>query len=177
MGCSLICVNALLFLKIHYFSHNLPLFYTALPLISWTLRRFPGFVKPLPQKYAMGSDWLAGPVCCDSLNCLVQSRNVTPLTSVACAPFVLYTMASSILLINLSLIETQRILMKRIGIKNRCFKTLILKLVNPLKSLEDRILFSKAAQHGPDPFLHVPGGRVYVNFWVCDVTNPGSSSL
>ncbi len=31
---------------------------------------FPAFMKPLPQKYAMGSDWLAGPVCCDWLNCL-----------------------------------------------------------------------------------------------------------
>ncbi len=25
-------------------------------------------MKTLPQKYAMGSDWLAGPICCDSLN-------------------------------------------------------------------------------------------------------------
>ncbi len=25
-------------------------------------------MKPLPQKYVMGSDWLAGPVCCDLLN-------------------------------------------------------------------------------------------------------------
>ncbi len=25
-------------------------------------------MKPLPQKYAMGSDWLAGPVCYDWLN-------------------------------------------------------------------------------------------------------------
>ncbi len=25
-------------------------------------------MKPLLQKYAMGSDWLAGPVFCDSLN-------------------------------------------------------------------------------------------------------------
>ncbi len=25
-------------------------------------------MKPLPQKYAMGWDWLAGSVCCDSLN-------------------------------------------------------------------------------------------------------------
>ncbi len=25
-------------------------------------------MKPLPQKYVMGSDWLAGPVCCDWLN-------------------------------------------------------------------------------------------------------------
>ncbi len=29
---------------------------------------FPGSVKALPQKYTMGSDWLAGPVCCDWLN-------------------------------------------------------------------------------------------------------------
>ncbi len=29
-------------------------------------------MKPLPQKYAMGSDWLAGSVCCDSLNRLVH---------------------------------------------------------------------------------------------------------
>ncbi len=25
-------------------------------------------MKPLPQKYAMGSDWLAGSVCCNWLN-------------------------------------------------------------------------------------------------------------
>ncbi len=25
-------------------------------------------MKPLPQKYMMGSDWLAGPVCSDWLN-------------------------------------------------------------------------------------------------------------
>ncbi len=29
-------------------------------------------MKPLPQKYTMGSDWLAGPVCCDWLNRLVH---------------------------------------------------------------------------------------------------------
>ncbi len=29
-------------------------------------------MKPFPQKYAMGSNWLAGPVCCDSLNHLVH---------------------------------------------------------------------------------------------------------
>ncbi len=87
-------------------------------------------------------------------------------------------------------------------LKNRCFRTLILKLVNPLESLEDRIviyiwivhlyklymsrflratldlavwqqpfLFSKAAQRGTAPLLHV-----YVNFRDCDVTNPGSNS-
>jgi len=27
------------------------------------------------------------------------------------------------------------------------------------------------------PLLHVPGGRVYVNFGVSDVTNPGRSSV
>ncbi len=43
------------------------------------------FMKPLPQKYAMGSDWLAGPVCCDWLNHL----NVPPLASAACALVVL----------------------------------------------------------------------------------------
>ncbi len=86
---SLTCVNASLKKKKHTFSHNLPLFYTALSLLLWTLWWFPGFMKPLPQKYTMGSDWLAGPVCCDLLNCLVQSRNVAPLTSAACA-LVLY---------------------------------------------------------------------------------------
>ncbi len=61
----------------------------------------------------------------------------------------------------------------------RCFRTLILKFVNPLESLEDRIvihicidffhallvlmalqqlfLFSKARQHGLAPLLHAPG--------------------
>ncbi len=29
---------------------------------------FPGFMEPLLQKCVMGSDWLAGPVCCYWLN-------------------------------------------------------------------------------------------------------------
>ncbi len=32
------------------------------------------FFKPLPQKYAMGSDWFAGPVCCDLQNRLVRMQ-------------------------------------------------------------------------------------------------------
>ncbi len=72
-------------------------------------------------------------------------------------------------------------------IKNYCFRTLIFKLVNPLKSLEDislymnrllhiplvfyLFLFSEAAQYGLTVF---PG----VGFiCVCYVTNPGSNSL
>ncbi len=55
-------------LRFFYFSHNLPLFLTALSLLWQTPRLFAVFMKPLPQKYAMGSDWLAGSVCCDSLN-------------------------------------------------------------------------------------------------------------
>ncbi len=46
-------------------------------------------MKPLPQKFVMGSDWLADSVYCDSLNRQCRFRNVTPLTSAACAP-VLY---------------------------------------------------------------------------------------
>ncbi len=33
MGCSLACVHACFFLKMHYFSHNLPLFHTSLSLL------------------------------------------------------------------------------------------------------------------------------------------------
>ncbi len=81
MGCSLICVNASFKKKkSYYFSHNLPLCYTTLSLLLWMLFWFPGFMKPLPQNYAMGPDWLAGPVCCDSLNCLVRvQKRHTPL--------------------------------------------------------------------------------------------------
>ncbi len=60
--------SCFVFLKTHYFSHNLPLFHTTLSLLWQTPRLFPVFMKPLPQKYAMGWDWLTGPVCCDSLN-------------------------------------------------------------------------------------------------------------
>ncbi len=30
------------------------------------------FYETLPQKYTMGSDWFAGPVCCNFLNLLVH---------------------------------------------------------------------------------------------------------
>ncbi len=60
------------------FSRNLPSFYTTLSLLLWMLWWFPGFMKPLPQKYTMGSDWLAGPVCCDSLNCQCVSKRPAP---------------------------------------------------------------------------------------------------
>ncbi len=37
-------------------------------------------MKPLPQKYAMGSDWLAAPVCRDWLNSIwCASKRHTPL--------------------------------------------------------------------------------------------------
>ncbi len=40
-------------------------------------------------------------------------------------------------------------------------------------------LFTSLLLHkmAPPPLLGAPGGRVYVIFSVCDVTNPGSSSL
>ncbi len=52
-------------------------------------------------------------------------------------------------------------------IYNRCFRTLILKLVNPLESFEDKFLraplvfflFSNAAQHGLAPFAACSQGR------------------
>ncbi len=68
-------------------------------------------------------------------------------------------------------------------IKNHCFRTLILKLVNPLESLEDRIceIFFlvplvlmawlknsssslKQSNMAPPSLSHVPGGGVYLNF-------------
>ncbi len=54
------------------------MFYTAYSVLLYTV---PGSMKPLIQKYAMGSDWLGGPVCCDSptAQCTL-SGNVTPLT-------------------------------------------------------------------------------------------------
>ncbi len=42
-------------------------------------------MKPLPQKYAMGSDWLAGPVCCDSLNHQCVSKGHAPRLSGMCS--------------------------------------------------------------------------------------------
>ncbi len=82
MGCSLACVHACFFLKRIIF-HIISLYSTPLcPFSDKRLDLFPGFMKLLLQKHAMGSDWLAGSLCCDWLNCL----NVPPLTSVACAP-------------------------------------------------------------------------------------------
>ncbi len=42
-------------------------------------------MKPLHQKYAMGSDWLAGPVCCDSLNRQCTSKRHAPQLSGMCS--------------------------------------------------------------------------------------------
>ncbi len=85
MGYSQTCVHAK-FLKNALFSHNLPLFHTSLPLLWETPRLFPGFMKPLPQKYVKGSDWLAGPVCCDSLNRLYcASERPAPQLSGMCS--------------------------------------------------------------------------------------------
>ncbi len=47
---------------------------------------FPGSVKALPQKYAMSSDWLTGPVCCDWLNRLYcVSKRPAPQLSGMCS--------------------------------------------------------------------------------------------
>ncbi len=68
MGCSLACVHACFFLKRIIF-HIIYLYSTPLcPFSDKRLDLFPGFMKLLLQKYAMGWDWLAGSVCCDSLN-------------------------------------------------------------------------------------------------------------
>ncbi len=65
MGCSLTCVHASFFKN--YFSHNLPLFHTTLSLLG------PGFISCFYEAPpSMGSDWLAGSVCCDWLNRLVH---------------------------------------------------------------------------------------------------------
>ncbi len=43
-------------------------------------------MKPLPQKYAMVSDWFAGPVCCDWLNRLYcASERPAPQLSGMCS--------------------------------------------------------------------------------------------
>jgi len=63
----------LLFKKCHYFSYILPLFYTALSLLVKLVWWFPDSMKPVPQKYAMGSDWFAGQVCCDLLKFLYMA--------------------------------------------------------------------------------------------------------
>ncbi len=74
--------SCLVFLKTHYFSHNLPLFHTSLSLLWQTPRFISCFMKLLLQKYTMGWDWLAGSVCCDSLNRLYcTSERPAPLLS------------------------------------------------------------------------------------------------
>ncbi len=46
-------------------------------------------MKLLLQKYAMGSDWLAGSVCCDSLNRLYcTSKRPAPLLSGMCSGWI-----------------------------------------------------------------------------------------
>ncbi len=57
--------SCFVFLKTHYFSHNLPLFHTTLSLLGQTPRFISCFYEAPPS---MGSDWLAGSVCCDWLN-------------------------------------------------------------------------------------------------------------
>ncbi len=66
MGSSM--CSCLFFFKTHYF-HIIYIYSTPLcPFSDKRLDLFPGFMKLLLQKYAMGWDWLAGSVCCDSLN-------------------------------------------------------------------------------------------------------------
>ncbi len=84
MGCSLACVHACFFLKTHYFSHNLPLFHTSLSLLWQTPRFISWFYEAPPSENAMGWDWLAGSVCCDSLNHQYASERPAP--RAACAP-------------------------------------------------------------------------------------------
>ncbi len=45
-------------------------------------------MKPLPQKYTMGSDWLAGPVCCDLLNHQCESKRHAPQLSGMCSGYI-----------------------------------------------------------------------------------------
>ncbi len=45
-------------------------------------------MKPLPQKYTMGSDWLAGPVCCDWLNRQCTSKYHAPHLSGMCSGWI-----------------------------------------------------------------------------------------
>ncbi len=89
MGCSLACVHAWFFLKTHYFSHNLPLFHTSLSLLWQTPRFISWFYEAPPSEYAMGWDWLAGSVCCDSLNRLYcTSERPAPLLNGMCSGWI-----------------------------------------------------------------------------------------
>ncbi len=59
----------LVFFKKRIIFHIIYLYSTLhCPISDKRLDLFPGFMKLLLQKYTMGSDWLAGSVCCDSLN-------------------------------------------------------------------------------------------------------------
>ncbi len=73
--------SCLFFLKTHYFSHNLPLFHTSLSLLWQTPRFISWFYEAPPSENAMGWDWLAGLVCCDSLNHQYASERPAPLLS------------------------------------------------------------------------------------------------
>ncbi len=90
MGCSLAWTcSCLVFLKTHYFSHNLPLFHTSLSLLWQTPRFISWFYEAPPSEYAMGWDWLAGSVCCDSLNRLYcTSERPAPLLSSMCSGWI-----------------------------------------------------------------------------------------
>ncbi len=70
--------SCLVFLKRIIF-HIIYLYSTPLcPFSDKRLNLFPGFMKLLLQKYAMGWDWLAGSVCCDSLNRLYWTSRPSP---------------------------------------------------------------------------------------------------
>ncbi len=75
--------SCLVFLKTHYFSHNLPLFHTSLSLLWQTPRFISWFYEAPPSEIRdAGWDWLAGSVCCDSLNRLYcTSERPAPLLS------------------------------------------------------------------------------------------------
>ncbi len=70
--------SCLVFLKTHSFSHNLPLFHTSLSLLWQTPRFISWFYEAPPSENAMGWDWLAGSVCCDSLNHQYASERPAP---------------------------------------------------------------------------------------------------
>ncbi len=73
IGCSLTRVNAS-FKKIKtlFFTSFTFILHRSVPSpISAPI--FPGYMKPLPQKYTIGSDWLAFSMCCDWLNRRVHS--------------------------------------------------------------------------------------------------------
>ncbi len=81
--------SCLFFFKCIIF-HIIYLYSTPLcPFSDKRLDLFPGFMKLLLQKYAMGWDWLAGSVCCDSLNCLYYtSERPAPHLSGMCSGWI-----------------------------------------------------------------------------------------